>query len=91
MASGSRSTPPGPFHVSDNTGRIASRPTSKLASVVDLGALQSASRVLQDQFLKDAQIIPELGDMLTTRSSYPYLFFLRLTNAKSWWTVVCLL
>jgi hypothetical protein len=34
---------------------------------VDLPALQSASRVLQDQFVKDAQIIPDLGDMLTAR------------------------
>jgi len=34
---------------------------------VDLPALQSASRVLQDQFVKDAQIIPDLGDTLTAR------------------------
>lgn len=43
--------------------QLASRPVP----VVDLPALQSASRVLQDQFIKDAQIIPDLGDTLTTR------------------------
>ncbi|KAJ7487525.1 nucleoporin [Mycena galericulata] len=32
---------------------------------VDLNSLQNASRVLLDQFAKDAQIIPDLGDTLT--------------------------
>lgn len=40
---------------------------SKPAPVVDLPALQSASRVLQDQLIKDAQVIPDLLDTLTTR------------------------
>jgi len=42
---------------------------SKPTPVVDLPALQSASRVLQDQFIKDAQVIPDLVDTLTTRES----------------------
>lgn len=29
--------------------------------------MQSASRVLQDQFIKDAQVIPDLTDTLNTR------------------------
>jgi hypothetical protein len=45
-------------------------PASKPAPVVDLPALQSASRVLQDQFIKDAQVIPDLVDTLTTRESF---------------------
>ncbi|KAF9455109.1 nucleoporin [Macrolepiota fuliginosa MF-IS2] len=32
---------------------------------VDLPALQNASRILYDQFAKDAQIIPDLGETLT--------------------------
>ncbi|KAJ7125656.1 nucleoporin [Mycena crocata] len=32
---------------------------------VDLSALQNASQVLHEQFAKDAQIIPDLGDTLT--------------------------
>ncbi|KAG2159777.1 nucleoporin [Suillus bovinus] len=36
------------------------------ASALDLPGLQSASRVLHDQFMKDAQIIPDIGDILTT-------------------------
>lgn len=36
---------------------------------VDLAALQNATQVLQDQFNKDAQSIPDLGDTLTTRMS----------------------
>jgi nuclear pore complex protein Nup155 len=35
---------------------------------VDLSALQNASCVLLDQFAKDAQIIPDLGDTLTART-----------------------
>jgi nuclear pore complex protein Nup155 len=31
---------------------------------VDIHALQNASRVLQDQFAKDAQIVPDLGELL---------------------------
>jgi nuclear pore complex protein Nup155 len=42
-------------------------PAAKPTPVVDLQALQSASRVLQDQFIKDAQVIPDLVDTLTTR------------------------
>ncbi|KAG2150078.1 nucleoporin [Suillus cothurnatus] len=42
--------------------QIQARPPSAL----DLPGLQSASRVLHDQFMKDAQIIPDIGDMLTT-------------------------
>ncbi|KAJ8595951.1 nucleoporin-domain-containing protein [Rhizopogon salebrosus TDB-379] len=42
------------------------QPQARPASVLDLPGLQSASRVLHDQFMKDAQIIPDIGDMLTT-------------------------
>jgi hypothetical protein len=48
-------------------------PASKPAPVVDLPALQSASRVLQDQFIKDAQVIPDLVDTLTTRECFVVL------------------
>ncbi|KAI0082270.1 nucleoporin [Panus rudis PR-1116 ss-1] len=46
--------------------------------LLDLPALQSASRVLHDQFVKDAQAVPELGEMLTTsglQSSAAYSVF----------------
>jgi len=33
--------------------------------VVDLGVLHAANRVLQEQLLKDAQIIPDHGEMFT--------------------------
>ncbi|KAJ7092652.1 nucleoporin [Mycena epipterygia] len=39
--------------------------TRQIPVPVDLAALQNASRVLLDQFAKDAQIIPDLGDTLT--------------------------
>ncbi|KAJ3552249.1 hypothetical protein NM688_g4248 [Phlebia brevispora] len=42
-----------------------SQQVSRPAPTVDLPALQGASRVLQDQLVKDAQSIPELGDMLS--------------------------
>jgi hypothetical protein len=48
---------------------IRATPTPAPAPVVDLVALQAASRVLQEQHNKDATIIPDLGDMLTIRES----------------------
>lgn len=44
--------------------------------VVDLPALESASRVLQDQFAKDAQAIPDLAETLTTRECLSRLIML---------------
>jgi hypothetical protein len=40
----------------------------QIPAPVDLAALQNASDVLTAQFAKDAQIIPDLGDTLTTRT-----------------------
>jgi nuclear pore complex protein Nup155 len=51
----------------DNTGVAARHMPSAKPTPVNLPALQSAGRVLQDQFVKDAQIIPDLGDTLTAR------------------------
>ena len=42
--------------------------------VVDLDVLQAASRVLQEQLLKDAQIIPDHGEMF----AYSGHLYLRL-------------
>lgn len=47
----------------------APRPTP----AVDLPALQNASRVLHGQLLKDAQAVPELGDMLATRKTPKFM------------------
>lgn len=41
---------------------------AKHVPAVDLPALQGAGRVLHDQLVKDAQAVPELGDMLTIRA-----------------------
>lgn len=40
---------------------------------LDLPALQEAGRLVQDQLIKDAQIIPDLGDMLTIRTPVKHL------------------
>lgn len=50
------------------TAQTASKPSA----IVDLNSLQSASRVLHDQFLKDSQIIPDLGELLLGVSSNNY-------------------
>ena len=42
-------------------------PSPKSAQV-DLSSLQSASRVLQEQLVKDSQAIPDLGDTLSIRA-----------------------
>ena len=39
---------------------------------IDLAALQGASRLIQDQLIKDAQIVPDLSEMLTIRTSIRY-------------------
>ncbi|KAK7059035.1 hypothetical protein VNI00_001659 [Paramarasmius palmivorus] len=44
-------------------------------AAVDLSLLQSASTVLHEQFTKDAQIIPDLGDTLTGQASSSYSIF----------------
>ena len=54
-----------------NTRQIQA--TAKPAPVVDLLALQTASQVLQEQLIKDAQIIPDLAETLTTRRCFLYL------------------
>jgi hypothetical protein len=56
--------------------QIQARPPSAL----DLPGLQSASRVLHDQFMKDAQIIPDIGDMLTTRKLGDPLQYILYSN-----------
>jgi nuclear pore complex protein Nup155 len=56
-----------PTNLEDNAIIRQLRPTDKQSTPVDLPALQNASRVLHDQLLKDSQIIPDLGDILSTR------------------------
>ena len=58
---------------SSNTANFTRQPQSTKSDVVDLSALQSASRVLLEQLAKDAQIIPDIGETLTTRM--PYFYF----------------
>ena len=58
---------------SSNTANFTRQPPSTKSDVVDLSALQSASRVLLEQLAKDAQIIPDIGETLTTRMSYFYV------------------
>lgn len=55
---------------SSNTANFTRQPPSAKSDVVDLSALQNASRVLLEQLAKDAQIIPDIGETLTTRMSY---------------------
>ncbi|KAI5123612.1 hypothetical protein M0805_003428 [Coniferiporia weirii] len=59
-----------------STSRI--KAPSAHPSTLDLPALQNASRLIQDQLIKDAQVIPDLGDMLTIpggQSSAAYTVF----------------
>lgn len=56
---------PASFSGRPRNGQTVSKPPP----VLDLAALQTASHVLQEQLAKDAQIVPDLGDMLTVRKS----------------------
>lgn len=51
---------------SNNLAQSSHRQAQPKVSPVDLPALQNASRVLLNQFSKDLQIIPDLGETLTS-------------------------
>lgn len=56
---------PGPLVASVNGSKFRqAQAASKPAPVLDLPALQAASRILQDQLVKDSQAVPDLGDMI---------------------------
>ena len=67
---------PRPFSPSQNVQNGSSyastsrgKTTTSRPVPLDLPALQGSSRLVQEQLLKDAQIIPDLSDMLTIRMS----------------------
>lgn len=43
------------------------KPAAPRPAALDLPALQGASRVVQEVLIKDAQIVPDLGELLTIR------------------------
>ncbi|OSD03533.1 nucleoporin [Trametes coccinea BRFM310] len=60
----------GPLLASVNGSKLRqTQAASKPAPVLDLPALQAASRVLQDQLVKDSQVIPDLGEMISAAPS----------------------
>ncbi|EMD42139.1 hypothetical protein CERSUDRAFT_90739 [Gelatoporia subvermispora B] len=66
------------LHGSVNGKGRSVQPPTKAIPVLDLPALQNASQVLQEQFTKDAQVIPDLGEMLSIpgmQSSTSYSVF----------------
>jgi hypothetical protein len=65
--------------------------TNKPAPIVDLPALQSASHVLQDQFTRDAQSVPDLGDTFSTRAWNNLGLCIIYSNKKCSWLPVFIL
>ncbi|KAF7796400.1 hypothetical protein EIP86_007577 [Pleurotus ostreatoroseus] len=66
LAPSSSSLPPSSTNnLAKSANARISQQMSRPTTAVDLPSLQSASRVLQEQLVKDAQAVPELGDMLT--------------------------
>lgn len=66
------------MNANGNTASFRHLPMAPKLVPTDLPTLQSAGRVLADQFAKDAQTIPDLGDMLTIpggQSSASYSVF----------------
>ena len=57
------------MNANGSTASFRNLPMAPKLVPTDLPTLQSAGRVLADQFAKDAQTIPDLGDMLTIRTS----------------------
>ena len=59
------SSAPSHFFASANGSKFKQAQSAPKSPVVlDLPALQAAGRVLQDQLVKDSQIVPDLGDMI---------------------------
>ena len=54
-----------------NAGSSQRAPAAPKPATLDLPALQAASRVLQDQFAKDVQAVPDLTEVFNTRA---YIF-----------------
>ena len=55
----------GPLLGSVNGSKLRqTQAASKPAPVLDLPALQAASQVLQEQLVKDSQIVPDLGELI---------------------------
>lgn len=73
----------GGLNNSFNPASTSNHQAQPKVSPVDLPALQNASRVLLNQFSKDFQIIPDIGETLTTRMwQIKYtLFFLTFNPA----------
>jgi len=61
-----------PFNNQNSSSNVLAIRQQQPPPVVDLDVLQAASRVLQEQLLKDAQIIPDHGEMFAY-SAYLYL------------------
>ena len=56
---------------------------------LDLPALQGASRVVQEVLIKDAQIIPDLGELLTIRMLWSIVrTYSNTESLLSWRTVI---
>ena len=78
MAASLSALPPSNGELGRSSSARVAMSVSRPVPPVDLPALQSASRVLQDQLLKDVQVVPELGDMLSIR-----------TCLWCWWSQRC--
>ncbi|KAI0662717.1 nucleoporin [Cubamyces menziesii] len=67
----------GPLLGSVNGSKLRqTQAASKPAPVLDLPALQAASQVLQEQLVKDSQIVPDLGELISgSPSSASYTVF----------------
>ncbi|KAH9857879.1 nucleoporin [Lenzites betulinus] len=67
----------GPLFASGGGSKLRqTQVATKPVPVLDLPALQAASRVLHEQLVKDSQIIPDLGDMISgSPSSSSYTVF----------------
>ena len=58
-----------PLLLSSYTGLPRSMQTHITHHTPELPLLQGASQVLQDYFAKDSQVIPDTGELLSTRKS----------------------
>jgi hypothetical protein len=74
------------------SGNVLAIKQQQQPPVVDLDVLQAASRVLQEQLLKDAQIIPDHGEMFAYSaylSSYYRILRILMWSSREFWPIQC--
>ena len=68
---------------SKNNDNAVRQTTGAKPPAVDLGVLHNASNILVEQHSKDAQIVPDFGDLISSCTFFAFLFTKRIQTIFS--------